>query len=157
MESRPHTGSDFERRTWQRWTGYAVICCMLAGLFFILLTSCASSIMSGGTTQQVLTTAGKPTPHAPQLTQQYEFMEQDSGRSVTYTITARFEIILNAQKYPRKNVEVSCHPQDTLGSVSNLPSVTPPLYAVRYEGVEPGTCIITNGNFRLRVMIVASQ
>jgi hypothetical protein len=107
--------------------------------------------------QQALTTPGRPTPHAPQLTQQYEFREQDSGRSVTYTITSRFEIILNSQKYPRKNVEVSCQPQDTLGSVSNLPSVAPPLYAVRYEGVEPGTCIITNGTFRLLVRIVASQ
>jgi hypothetical protein len=157
MESRRHKGSDSEKRAWQQQMRRAVIYCILVGLFFMLLSSCASSIISEGTKQQTLSTPGKPTPHAPQLTQQYEFTEQDSGRSITYTITSRFEIILNSQKYPRKNVEVSCQPKDTLGSVSNLPSVAPPFFAVRYEGVESGTCIITNGKFRLLVMIVASQ
>src|SRR5581483_4381923 len=45
-----------------------------------------------------------PSP-TPQLTQVYEFREQDSGKTVTYTTTSRFSIILNEQKYPRHNLQ----------------------------------------------------
>lgn len=118
------------------------------GFAFIFLVGCASPVSPKNTTPQ-------PTPTTPKLTQQYDFTAQDSGRTVTYTITSRFEIFLNQQKYPKQNIEVSCQPQDTLGSVSNLPSVASPLYAVRYEGVQPGVCTIKNGNFLLTVRIIA--
>ncbi len=94
-------------------------------------------------------------PATPKLTQQYEFTEQDSGRTVTYTVTTRFEIIFNQQQYPKKNLQLSCTPPEVLGSISNLPSVTPPLYAVRYEAVQPGLCTIRNGTFLLTVRIIA--
>ena len=119
----------------------------LLGFAFIFLVGCASPVNPKNTTPQ-----RTPTPN---LTQQYDFTAQDSGRTVTYTITSRFEIFLNQQKYPKQNVELSCNPQDTLGSVSNLPSVAPPLYVVRYEGVQPGVCIIKNGNFLLTVRMIA--
>src|SRR5258708_5613419 len=89
------------------------------------------------------------------LTQQYDFTEQDSGRTVTYTVTSRFEITLNQQKYPKGNLRVSCSRAGTLGAISNLPSETPPLYAVRYEGVQAGRCTIQNGTFLLTVKIIA--
>ena len=94
-------------------------------------------------------------PAPPQLTQQYEFTEQDSGRTVIYTVTSRFGISLNQQKYPKKNMQISCTPPGTLGSVSNLPYVAPPLYAVRYEAVQPGLCTIKNGTFLLTVRIIS--
>lgn len=94
-------------------------------------------------------------PAPPELTQQYEFTEKDSGRTVTYTVTTRFQIILNQQQYPKRNLQLSCTPPGGLGSISNLPSVTPPLYAVRYEAVQPGLCTIKNGTFLLTVSIIA--
>ncbi len=130
----------------------------LLGLAFLLLVSCANPTSTQGTTpQRTPTTLGNhlsPTP-TPQLTQQYDFTEQASGRTITYTVTSRFEIILNQQRYSKKNVQVSCTPPGTLGSVSNLPSVTPPLYVIRYEGVQPGLCTIKNGTFLLTVRIIA--
>ena len=130
----------------------------LLGLAFLLLVSCANPASTQGTTPQrtptTLANHLSPTP-TPQLTQQYDFTEQASGRTITYTVTSRFEIILNQQRYSKKNVQVSCTPPGTLGSVSNLPSVTPPLYVIRYEGVQPGLCTIKNGTFLLTVRIIA--
>lgn len=94
-------------------------------------------------------------PTTTKLTQQYEFTEQDSGKTVTYTVTSRFDIILNQQQYPKKNLQLSCTPPKALGSISNLPSVTPPQYAIRYEAVQPGLCTIRNGTFLLTVRIIA--
>lgn len=90
-----------------------------------------------------------------QLTQQYEFTAQDSGRTVTYDVTSRFTLILNAQLYPQANLRVTCQPAGTIGTITNLPAETPPLYAVRYEGEEAGSCTITNGAFLLPVNIIA--
>jgi hypothetical protein len=101
-----------------------------------------------------LTPASSTSSPTPELTQQYSFTAQDSGKTVTYTVTSRFQIIFDQQKFPQKDVQVSCTLAGTIGSVSNLPSVSPPLYAIRYEGVQPGTCTIRNGNFLLRVIIV---
>jgi hypothetical protein len=122
-------------------------------LVVILLVSCANPTSTQGTmpkqsSPSVSTTSSSLPAY---LTQ---FMEQDSGRTVTYTVTSRFGITLNSQKYPEKNVQVSCTPPRTIESVSNLPSVPPPLYAVRYEGVQPGLCTIKNGTFLLTVRII---
>ncbi len=129
----------------------------LLTLALLLLVSCANSGNPQVPTPQP--TATIPGNHlstaTPQLTQQYEFTEQDSGRTVTYSVTSRFGISLNQQKYPKKNLQLSCSPPGTIGSVSNLPSVPPPLYAVRYQGVQPGQWTITNGTFLLTVRIVA--
>ena len=110
---------------------------------------------SSSTLQQTPTTSSTVAPGTPQLTQQYDFTEQDSGRTVTYTVTSRFEITLNQQKYPKGNLRVSCSRAGTLGAISNLPAETPPLYAVRYEGVQAGRCTIQNGTFLLTVKIIA--
>jgi len=162
MDSNRLPSSDYDTGAWQQCRHRWVTLCTLMGLFFILLLSCAGPTSTGGTTPQASITPGNqasiipgnPTPTAPALTQQYEFTEQDSGRMLIYTVTSRFGIILNSQKYPKENLLVSCQPQGTLGSISNLPSVAPPLYAVRYEGVEPGICAIRNGSFLLMVRIV---
>lgn len=123
-----------------------------------LLNACGSQpglIGASSTAQQTPTASGIISPGTPQLTQQYDFTEQDSGRTLTYTVTSRFEIILNQQKDPKENLRVSCSPAGTLEAISNLPSETPPLYAVRYQGVQAGMCTIKNGSFLLRVKIIA--
>jgi hypothetical protein len=133
---------------------------ILSGLVFLFLVSCTSSGSVAGTTPRPAPPPSSnqlSTTPMPQLTQQYEFTERDSGRMVTYIVTSRFGIILNQQKYPKKQIQVSCTPAGTLGSISNLPSVAPPLYAVRYEGVQPGICTIRNGPFFLSVKILAAR
>ncbi len=158
MESNYSTSADADTGAQRPRTPSAVTIGTFLGLAFLLLVSCTNPLSTQGTTpQRTPTSPGNhlSTTPAPQLTQQYEFTEQDSGRTVTYTVTSRFQIIFNPQKYPKKNVQVSCTPPGTLGSVSNLPSVTPPLYAVRYEAVQPGLCTIKNGTFLLTVRIVA--
>src|SRR5258707_13029158 len=87
-------------------------------IFFTLtllfpLNACASQpglTGSSNTLQQTPTTSSTVAPGTLQLTQQYDFTEQDSGRTVTYTVTSRFEITLNQQKYPKGNLRVSCSP-----------------------------------------------
>ena len=130
---------------------------LLFSIAFLIFASCAGPTSTQTTTpQQTPTAQSIPASPAstPQLTQQYEFKEQDSGRTVTFTVTSRFQIILDQHKYPKKNVQVSCTPPETLGSVSNLPAVAPPLYALRYEGVQAGLCTIKDGNFLLTVRII---
>lgn len=158
MESNRSTSSDAHTEVQQSRARSTVPGLTLLCLAFLLLVSCANPASTQGTTPQRTPTA--PSNHlsitpTPQLTQQYEFTEQASGRTITYTVTSRFEIILNQQRYSKKNVQVSCTPQGTLGSVSNLPSVPPPLYVIRYEGVQPGLCTIKNGTFLLTVRIIA--
>lgn len=91
---------------------------------------------------------------APTYSQQYTILEQDSGKTFVYPITSRFQIELDPQQYPQESLKVSCHPDGILGAVSNLPSLAAPLYAVRYEGVKPGKCTVTNQDFMITVQIV---
>lgn len=133
MESKHFTSSDADTGAWRHRGESAVTVWMLLGLAFLFLVSCVSPVSTTNPTPQpTSTTPSNPISNTPQLTQQFEFTVQDSGRTVTYVVTSRFEIILNRQKYPKKQVQISCTPQDTLGSVSNLPSVAPPLYVIRY-------------------------
>jgi hypothetical protein len=124
----------------------------------LLLGACGSQpgpTSASSTPEPTVTTSSTVPPGTPRLTQQYEFTNNDSGKTATYTVTSRFTIILNTQQYPKGNLQVSCHPAGTLGAISNLPSEAPPLYAVRYEGVQPGICTIKNGTFLLTVKIIA--
>jgi len=141
-------------------TWYPCVCkAARAGIFLscvvLFLASCSMPTKQQSSTTTP-TSSGNPltTPSPSLLTQQYQFTAQDSGRTLIYTITSRFGIILSAQQYPKKQLQVSCIPAGVLGSISNIPAVAPPLYAVRYEGVKPGTCIIKDGNFHLTVIIV---
>ncbi len=128
---------------------------VLLGLACLFLLSCSHPGSPPGTTApQTSVTSPSVTPTSA-LTPQYDFTAQDSGRTVTYVVTSRFEIFLNQQQYPKQNLQVSCTPPGTIGSVSNLPYAAPPLYVVRYEGVQPGVCIIKNGTFLLTVRINA--
>jgi hypothetical protein len=95
-----------------------------------------------------------PVTPTPGLTQQYTFIALDSGKTVTYAVTTRFSVSLDQQQYPEQNIQISCEPQNALGSITGAPSVAPPLYAVRYQTIEPGTCTIKNGSFILTVVIV---
>ena len=149
--------ADSGTKAWHQHTRSAIASWTLWTLAVILLVSCANSTNTQGTIPKqpspsssiLLSTTSSPLP--AYLTQ---FMEQDSGRTVVFTVTSRFGITLNPQKYPEKNVQVSCTPPRTIVSISNLPSVPPPFYAVRYQGIQPDLCTIKNGTFLLTVRII---
>lgn len=133
-----------------------LIVCTLAVL---LLFSACSTLP--GTTGVINTLQPKPsiTTAVPTGTvpsgQPGGFTENDSGKTYTGVVTSRFGIVLDRNKYPKDQIHVLCSPAGTIGSISNIPSVVPPLYAVRYQGVQPGTCVIQNGTFILYVHIIA--
>ncbi len=127
----------------------------LVVVLIFLLEGCGSSFSTAHLTSHTIqATPSTPILLTPPQTQKYEFTAQDSGMSVTYVVTSRFGITFNPQKYPKQHLQITCTPPDTIGSVSNLPSVKPPLYAVRYQAVRPGKCTIKNGNFMLKVTII---
>ncbi len=85
-----------------------------------------------------------------------EITASDNGTSFTIGITSRIAIVLSRADYPPENMKIVCDPADALGSISNLPIVPAEDDAVRYEGVKPGQCIISNGNFDVIINIVAN-
>jgi hypothetical protein len=117
-----------------------------------------TSTANAGHTPLASTATAQPTtaPVTPTLglTQQYAFTAQDSGKTIRYGITTRFSLSLNQQQYPQQKLQLSCEPQGALGSVTGVPYVAPPLYAVRYQANEAGTCTLKNGSFILTVVIV---
>jgi hypothetical protein len=99
------------------------------------------------------TGVGQVTPTSePELSTTDEITEADNGKTFTYTVTSRFSVILDGNKYSPDSLSVV--PTGIVGYVSNIPDVDPPLWVVRYEGVSPGTCSIRNGDFAVTVRIV---
>ncbi len=92
-------------------------------------------------------------PTARAFSQQYEITEKDNGKTFVYPETSRFQIILDQGRYPKENFKVTCNTEGVLGDISNLPSVPPSHYALRYEGVKPGKCTLTDKNFSFNVEI----
>jgi hypothetical protein len=117
-------------------------------LLSFILTACAG-------VQQVVSTPSltpPPTTSLPAPSTQSEIRAQDSGKTFTYTVTTRFTVILDQNQYPKS--DLSCQPQGIIGSVSNIPEVQPPLYAARYEAVQPGTCTLKDGNFEVTIHVI---
>jgi hypothetical protein len=99
-----------------------------------------------------------PTPiSATPIANQFELTAADSGKLLTYSITSRFSLVLDRTAYPPGELKVLCSPANALGAISNLPSVSPPSYAVRYEGVTPGACAIGDRGFLVEVQITAPE
>jgi hypothetical protein len=110
-----------------------------------------AKILEGNPLAGTETAAVMPTAE-PQLSTTYEITEADNGKTFTYAVTSRFSVILDGNKHPPDDFTVA--PSGVIGYISNVPSVDPPLQAVRYEGVIPGTCTIRNGDFAVTVRIV---
>lgn len=77
----------------------------------------------------------------------------DSGRTFSYPVTSRFTLVLDERLHPRTELRVACTPDAVLGPISNIPAVPAPRYAVRYEGLRPGTCTITDREWVVTIQI----
>ena len=67
-------------------------------------------------------------------------------------MTTRFTVILDPSRYPPS--ELVAVPDSLLGKVSNVPAVPRPFYAVRFETVRPGECILHDRDFRVTIHVV---
>ncbi len=115
-----------------------------------------SAVPSPTTGRQKPTGTVLPVPQ-PSISQQFEITAKDNGKTVVYTITSRFSLILDQQQYPKEAMKVTCQPAGVVGSISNVPPVAPPLWITRYEGVEPGECTVTDRDFSVTIRIVGNQ
>jgi hypothetical protein len=84
----------------------------------------------------------------PAQAERYELTLADNGRSFTYPITSRFDVMLPAN-YPRPD----CVPAGILGYISNAPAVGPGVEASRYEAVMTGSCTLTSGDWQVVVLV----
>lgn len=83
-----------------------------------------------------------------------ELHESDNGKSFVYGLTTRFQLLLNESEHPQQRFIEECTPEGVIGEISNIPaSPNPDFYFKRYEAVTPGVCILSNGNFRVQVVI----
>ncbi len=123
----------------------------MAGVF--CCTACSSA---GATAPHLLPTAKASPPLASSTlvaptTPTYEITAADSGKTFTYSVTSRFTVILDGNRYPKR--ALACLPEGIVGSISNIPSVAPPDYAARFEGTQPGTCHLSDGDFQVTITI----
>lgn len=100
-----------------------------------------------------------PSEEYPAVTESWtpaanEIVADDSGKTYTIGVTTRISLILDRAAYPPEDLIVTCVPAEVLGRVSNLPQVPPQYYAVRYEGVKVGECLIRNGAFQITLKVV---
>lgn len=86
-------------------------------------------------------------------TDPYTITAADNGNTFSYPLTSRFTVILDSTRYPKS--ELTCAPAGILGSISNIPPVSPPLYAARFETVAQGSCTLSDRDFSVRIVVPA--
>ncbi len=84
-----------------------------------------------------------------------EITAGDNGKTFEIGITSRISVVLDAAVYPPANLKLDCLPADALGGISNVESVPPAYYTVRYEGVQAGQCSLRNGDFEVIIKVIA--
>lgn len=92
-----------------------------------------------------------PTVEPASLSQPYDLIEEDNGKTFTYKITSRFTISLDDKKHPLKNL--TCTPEGIIGSVSNGSVNGPDNYPIMFEAVQAGECLLHNGDFQVHIII----
>jgi hypothetical protein len=103
-----------------------------------------------------------PLPTEPQVTIDWtgwtpsagEIVASDSGKSFDFWLTSRFSIVLKVSDYPAANLELTCNPEIVLGRISNVESVPPDNYVIRYEASGLGQCTIQNGQFEVTINVI---
>ena len=75
----------------------------------------------------------------------------DRGRTLTYHVTDRFSISLDRVRYPVRALTLT--PKGIVGLISNGSINGPDNYPVMFEAVQPGECLVENGDFRVRVVV----
>lgn len=85
----------------------------------------------------------------------YTIAAADNGKTFSYPVTSRFMVELDGKQYPQ--AELNCSPNGIIGSISNTVAVTPPLYAARFETVQPGTCLLSDRDFSVHILVTGDS
>jgi hypothetical protein len=80
-----------------------------------------------------------------------EIREDGNGQTFTYPVSTRFTVMLDERKNPGHTLTVD--PEGIIGRVASVPSVDPPLYAVRFEAARPGRATIRSREFLITVVV----
>jgi len=84
-----------------------------------------------------------------------EIREDDNGQTFTYPVSTRFTVTLDERKYPGHTLVID--PEGIVGRVASVPSVDPPLYAVRFEAARPGRATIRSRGFLITVVVTETS
>jgi len=118
----------------------------------------ASSPSPEATSAPPTTTLVVTSDPIPEVSDQVEISVKDNGRTFTYKVTGRFMVFLDRTTYPEN--EYTCTPEGITAWVSNASGLYSPelnLTSVGFEGVQPGVCVLTNGDFSITIRIVDWQ
>ncbi|HET8575409.1 MAG TPA: hypothetical protein VFM02_04565 [Candidatus Paceibacterota bacterium] len=77
--------------------------------------------------------------------------KENNGETFTFTLTSRFSVVLPKDEYSASNL--SCTPDGIIGGISNIPAVSPAFWVKRFAGVQPGSCILKNGDFQVKIIV----
>jgi hypothetical protein len=80
-----------------------------------------------------------------------EIREDGNGQTYTYPVSTRFTLMLDERRNPGHTLTID--PEGIIGRVASVPSVDPPLYAVRFEAARPGRATIRSRDFLITVVV----
>jgi hypothetical protein len=75
-----------------------------------------------------------------------------NGKTVTVNYGSRFFVFLDDDKYPVR--QLHCEPDWVMGYISNGSFRGPDRYPVYYEATRVGECLLRNGDFSVRIVVV---
>jgi hypothetical protein len=84
-----------------------------------------------------------------------EIREDGNGQTFTYPVSTRFTVMLDERKHPGHTLTID--PGGIVGRVASVPSVDPPLYAVRFEAARPGRVTIRSRGFLITVVVTRAE
>ena len=84
-----------------------------------------------------------------------EIHEDGNGQTYSYPVSTRFTLFLDERRNPGHTLTID--PEGIVGRVASVPSVDPPLYAVRFEAARPGRATIRSRGFLVTVVVTEAK
>jgi len=84
-----------------------------------------------------------------------EIREDGNGQTYSYPVSTRFTLFLDERRNPGHTLTIE--PEGIIGRVASVPSVDPPLYAVRFEAARPGRATIRSRGFLITVVVTEAK
>jgi len=135
---------------------------LIFSLLLVILTGCATSPTSSQQTATVTVTAEPDigsTINSTESEMDIQWMKNNAaitlkskGQTFTFTVTTRFSVFLDDEKYPIK--ALTCEPAWVMGYISNGSFRGPDRYPIEYEATTPGECTLRDGDFAVKIVVV---
>ena len=85
----------------------------------------------------------------------HEVTFNDNGKTVTFPVGVHFSVFLDEENHPKKSL--TCLPNGVVAPASDMPVAALPLYVVRFDTRSPGSCILTNKDFSVKIVVSYRQ